>query len=217
MDIMNIIKTRYAAKKFDSTKKISQENIDKLLEILRYSPSSVNSQPWHFIAAVSDEGKKKISKSTQGPFAANEEKVLNAGIVIVFCVKTSIDEIYLNHILEQEEKDGRFIDEKSKESGDNIRRYFVNYHKNERDDLKSWMEKQVYLNLGSFLTGAASLGLDTVAMEGFNAEILDKELGLKYKGYQSLVIAAAGFKSENDPNAKLPKSRLNKNEVFTII
>lgn len=32
------------------------------------SASSVNSQPWHFILAGSDEGKTRIAKATQGGF-----------------------------------------------------------------------------------------------------------------------------------------------------
>ena len=60
MDFLELSKTRFTAKKFDPSKKIPEDDIKKLKEILRLSPSSVNSQPWVFIFGSSDEAKKKI-------------------------------------------------------------------------------------------------------------------------------------------------------------
>lgn len=37
------------------------------------------------------------------------------------------------------------------------------------------MEKQVYLNVGTLLLGASTLGIDAIAIEGFNSAVLDKE------------------------------------------
>lgn len=59
MNIINIVKTRYSTKKFDSTKKISKDNLEKIKDLLQFSPSSTNIQPWHFILATTEEGKKK--------------------------------------------------------------------------------------------------------------------------------------------------------------
>jgi nitroreductase len=61
-----------------------QATVDALLEQLRHSPSSVNSQPWHFIVADTDEGKARLAKSTEVGFAYNTPKILNASHVIVF-------------------------------------------------------------------------------------------------------------------------------------
>jgi nitroreductase/dihydropteridine reductase len=82
-------------------------------------------------------------------------------------------------------------------------------------DAQHWMEKQVYLALGTLLLGAAELEVDAVPMEGFNAKVLDEELGLREKGFTSVVLVSLGYSGADDFNAKLPKSRLAAETVFT--
>lgn len=217
MNLIEIMNNRYSTKKFDKTKKISQENLNQLKELLRLSASSVNSQPWHFIIASTEEGKKKISKSTQGFFVFNDEKVLDASHVVVLCSRTSMDDDYLQHVLEKEAKDGRFVNDEIKNGMHNARNTFTNIHKNDYKDLQHWMDKQVYLNIGNLLLGAAALGIDAVPMEGFDAKILNEELGLGEKGFTAVAIVPLGYRSSDDFNAKIPKSRLNEEEVFTTI
>jgi nitroreductase/dihydropteridine reductase len=64
MNIIESLNRRYSVKEFDATKKISNEDFNKIKDLLRLSASSVNGQPWHFVIANTDEGKKQISKST---------------------------------------------------------------------------------------------------------------------------------------------------------
>ena len=94
---------------------------------------------------------------------------------------------------------------------------FVNMHRYDNKDLQYWCEKQVYLNMGSFLLGVAELGIDAVPMEGFDAKVLDEELGLREKGFTSIGIVSVGYHAESDFNAKLPKSRLSKEEIIEVI
>lgn len=55
MDIVSVALKRYSTKAFDATKKLTDEQAENLKTLLQYSPSSTNSQPWHFIVASSDE------------------------------------------------------------------------------------------------------------------------------------------------------------------
>lgn len=48
MDLLNVSKTRYTTKAYDPIRKIPKEQVARLLEILRLTPSSINIQPWHF-------------------------------------------------------------------------------------------------------------------------------------------------------------------------
>ncbi|MBG0760013.1 NAD(P)H nitroreductase [Vibrio cidicii] len=217
MSIVHAAKSRYSTKAFDASRKIAPEKVEEIKELLRMSASSVNSQPWHFIVASSDEGKARIAKATQGGFAFNERKVLDASHVVVFCAKTSIDENYLLDLLENEDKDGRFADEASKTGMHNGRSFFVNLHRFDLKDAQHWMEKQVYLNVGTLLLGASAMEIDAVPIEGFDAKVLDEEFGLRDKGLTSLVIVPLGYHSEADFNAKLPKSRWPAETVFTEI
>lgn len=217
MNLIEIMNNRYSTKKFDKTKKISEENIKQIKELLRLSSSSVNLQPWHFVIASTEEGKNNISKSTEGFFAFNKEKVVDASHVIVLCSKTSIDDEFLQNILEKEDQDGRFANEEFKNGMHSGRSNFVNIHKDNAKDLQEWVDKQVYLNLGNLLLGVAALGIDAVPMEGFDSKILSEELELDKKGLKPIAIVPIGYRAEDDFNATLPKSRLNEDEIFTII
>ncbi|MGV8907192.1 MAG: oxygen-insensitive NAD(P)H nitroreductase [Acetobacterium sp.] len=217
MNLIDVLDTRYSVKEFDAAKKISDEDLTKIKALLRFSPSSVNGQPWHFVIANTDEGKKRISKSTQGFYLFNEAKVRDASQVVVFCARTDMDEDYLLHLLETEDADGRFTQPEFKENLKKGRLVFINMHRYDSKDLQHWMEKQVYLNIGNLLLGAAALGIDAVPMEGFEAKVLDEELGLREKGYTAVAIVALGYRSDKDFNAALPKSRLKEDEIMTII
>ena len=215
MDIIKAAASRYSTKAFDADKKISDENIEKVKDLLRLSPSSTNSQPWHFILASTDVAKARIAKATSGFYVFNERKVLDASHVVVFCAKTAIDETHLSKLLDQENADGRFASQQAMEGQHKGRSYFVNMHRFDYKDAQHWMEKQVYLNVGNFLLGVSALGIDAVPIEGFDARVLDEEFGLREKGFTSLVIVPIGYRSVEDFNAALPKSRLAFSEILT--
>lgn len=218
-DITHFAKSRHTVKAYDPNKKISDENIAKIKDLLRYSASSTNAQPWHFVIASTPEGKERIAKSTDRLYPFNRNSIMNASNVVVFCSKLDIEEDYLLHVLEQEEKDNRFggnPDFKAQMHAG--RSLFVNLHKHDLKDVQHWMDKQVYLNLGAFLLGVSALGIDATPMEGIEINELDKQLGLREQGCTGLVVVPIGYHDpENDYNAKLPKSRLPETEILTLI
>lgn len=217
MDTVALAKRRYTTKAYDAARRIPQATVDALLEQLRHSPSSVNSQPWHFVVADSAEGKARLAKAADGRFAYNSPKILDASHVIVFCTRTDMTEAHLNALLEQEQADGRFRDEQARAGQDASRRGYVNLHRFDQKDLQHWMEKQTYLALGTALLGAAAHGLDATPIEGFDSKVLDAELGLREQGFTSVVVLALGYRSEQDFNAGLNKSRLPASTVFTFL
>ncbi|XTZ38530.1 oxygen-insensitive NAD(P)H nitroreductase [Salmonella enterica] len=217
MTLDDAVVNRHTVKAFEPGQTLPQEQIETLLNVLQNSPSSVNSQPWHFVVASTSEGRELIAKSTTGAFAYNEPKVLNASHVIAMCIRSDIDEKHLQKVLAQEQKDGRFVAEGAQAGQDKSRRSYVDMHRYELRDLPQWMEKQVYIALGGLLLGAAMLGIDATPMEGFDQRALDLSLGLREKGLTSVVLVSLGVRSEKDFNATLPKSRLAREEIFTFI
>lgn len=216
-NIKEILNWRYTTKAFDTSRKITSENEENIKALLQMSPSSINSQPWHFIIASSPEGKKRLTKGTAGFFSFNEPKVLNASHVVLFCAKTEIDDEFLQHVTDVEDNDGRFATEEYKNQNFGAKQLFTNIHKYDLKDAQHWMEKQVYLNVGNFLLGVAALGIDAVPMEGIDVKALDEEFGLREKGFTALVMVGLGYRASDDFNSKLPKSRLDEEEIFTII
>ncbi|WDZ95776.1 oxygen-insensitive NAD(P)H nitroreductase [Herbaspirillum sp. WKF16] len=217
MSILQYARKRHSTKAFDPTRKIPGEKIAELREVLRLAPSSVNSQPWHFILASTEDGKARIAKAAQGNYAYNAAKILNASHVLVLATRTEITDTHLNAILTREDEDGRFINADAKAATNGSRLSYSNLHRYDLKDAQHWMEKQVYLALGTALLGASALGIDAVPMEGFDAKILDSELGLREKGFSSTVLVGLGYSGVEDFNAKLPKSRLADAAIFTDI
>lgn len=217
MSIIAAVKKRYATKAFKKESTAPSDIQGALRDLLRLSPSSVNSQPWHFIVAETDAGKARFAQATEGPYAYNKAKVLNAHTVVLFCARTELDEKFLQKITDQEDADGRFRSEAGKNEQHAKRAMYVNMHKDSLKDLPLWTSRQVYLNVGFFLLGVASLGLDAVPIEGFDTALLDQEFNLKAQGLTSLVLVAVGHHAEEDFNAALPKSRLKAEEIITVI
>ncbi|MEC7277112.1 MAG: oxygen-insensitive NAD(P)H nitroreductase [Bdellovibrionota bacterium] len=213
MNLTNISEFRYSTKEFNKEKKIDKEKWQQVEDLLRLSPSSTNAQPWHFIIASTEEGKKRVAVGTEGSMSFNTPKIMDASHVVVFCTRKDLTEEYLLHVLDKEDEDGRYPDKSYKPQMHEVRSMFVNLHK-EAGDVKHWNEKQVYLSGGAAMLGAAALGIDSVPMEGVNIEEINKEFGLEEKGFTASFVVSFGYRSENDFNANLPKSRLSGDEVF---
>lgn len=217
MNTITAARNRYTTKAYDASRKIPQEQIDELLEVMRLSPSSVNVQPWHFIVAADEAGKARIAKATQGTYGYNASKVKDASHVVVLAVATDVTPRHIERVLAQEERDGRFQIDGAKDGQRKSRQTYVDLHRHDRKDLQHWTEKQVYLALGTAILGAATLGIDATPMEGFDFQLLDAELGLREQGYTSVVLLALGYHGDADFNARLPKSRLPRSEIMTFI
>ena len=215
MDLLSISKTRYTTKAYDPIRKIPQEQITRLLEILRLTPSSINIQPWHFFIADNQAAKERIAKALVGKYAYNAPKVLESSHTILFCTKADISEQHLDNLLTQVDISGRFKDSTAKQGQKDSRAGYVNYYRNEKGDIQRWAENQTFIALGQILLAAGIEGIDATPIGGFDEQIINDELQLTEKGLVPSVLLTLGYRSENDFNAKLPKSRLSKEEIFT--
>ncbi|MDD3884846.1 MAG: nitroreductase family protein [Gallionella sp.] len=133
----------------------------------------------------------------------------------VFCARTALDDAHIAKLLEQEVADARLPTPEAKDAQNKGRNYYINMHRYENKDTRQWMEKQVYLALGTLLLGAALLEVDATPIEGFDAHALDVELGLRKQGFSSVVLVALGYRSPEDFNANLPKSRLPADSIIS--
>ena len=217
MNISQLVTSRRTTKAFDTSRRVPENAIEEIKTLLRYAPSSVNSQPWHFIIAGSDEAKGRIADTLKTNFAYNEGKVRASSHVLVFCARNTIDEAHTNQLLEQEDADGRFSTADAKAGQNATRSFYVKLHGETLNDIPAWIDRQIYLALGSLLLGVAALGVDACPMEGIDTAALDNALGLKEKGLRSVVMVALGYSGANDFNAKLPKSRLPAAQIISEI
>lgn len=215
MDIISVLNKRYSTKAFDASRTLTEQQISQLEDLLQLSPSSTNIQPWHFVMAASQQGKQRIvDAGAQGFFAFNQEKVLDSAVSIIFASKVELSETYLQHITDQEDADGRFPQPDFKAQNHGARSIFAHMHQLDYKDFQHWADKQLYLNLGNFLLGVATMGLDAIAMEGFDLKALDGEFGLREQGFTASFVVSVGYGADGDFNRTLPKSRLPKAEII---
>lgn len=199
MDFLDISNSRYTTKKYNSQLKISEEKIEQLKEILRMSPSSINSQPWKFTFISDERIKNELAKESY----FNEHKVQDASHLVVFSV--------INNVQKFEEQIKANLAEPS------INYYNQNLKPQGEEKIKMWMTHQVYLSLGFFLSACATMGIDSTAMEGINVDGYDKIL--KEDGYKPLFAVAIGYRDTEDANQPsiTSKSRLSIDDVVLAI
>lgn len=199
MNFLEIAQKRYATKVYNSEKQIPVEVVEKLKEALRLSPSSINSQPWQFIFVSDKETKQKLAKASY----FNEHKVDDASLVVVFAVLDDLDklEAHVNNNLPE----GSIA-------------YYNGQVKNLPEaEIKAWLQNQVYLSLGFFLSASAAMDIDSTPMEGIERDKYDEIL--KLNGYKSVLAVSLGYRRADDSNQPsiTPKSRLNTEEIIVSI
>ena len=214
MSPLEIVRSRYTTKHYDTTKPLTDDEVATLLEVLRQSPSSVNSQPWHFFVARTAEAKARV---LPGILDFNQPRVTDADTVIIFAVNDQYTDADFEDRLEQETVDGRYPNAEMRAQQDQGRRYFVGLHSKTPEELYEWSARQAYIALGFLLYAAADMGIDTTCLEGIDAGKLDEILGLKGTGLRTAVAVSLGHRSANDGNATRPKSRLTLDKVVTTL
>ena len=208
--MLQIARERYTTKHYNG-KQIPRDQFNELLEILRLAPSSVNAQAWKFIIVSTKEAKEKV---LEGFLDFNRERVANASDIIVFAVPEAITEEHLKKVLDKEISDGRYAKESVIAGLDAGRRHFVGLHSHTVADTLAWETAQAYIALGIVLFASAGMGIDSTALEGVDYEKLDAILGLRERGLRSVVAVSLGYRADDDSNARRPKSRLNKEDIF---
>lgn len=199
MNFTELANNRYTTKKYDPTKKISADKIDQLKEILRLSPSSINSQPWKFTLISNEALKAELAAVSY----FNEQKIKDASHLVVF---SSIDDV------------SQFEKQISEHLPEGSVTYYNTFLKPLPEaEIKSWLQSQVYLSLGFFLSACASMDIDSSPMEGIQSEAYAKIL--KLKGYKPLFAAAIGYRNPEDANqpAVKAKSRLDMELILDVL
>lgn len=199
MNFLHIAQNRYATKKYDPNKKVDDETIEKLKEIIRLSPSSINSQPWKFTFVSEEKVKSELAEFSYN----NKHKVLDASHVVVFSVIKDTAAFENMKLTLLPEGATSYYQRVLKPRGD--------------EQVMNWLTSQVYLSLGFFLSATASQGIDSTPMEGIQAEAYDQIL--QNDGYKTLFAVAIGYRDEEDNNqpSHTPKFRLEQDQIIRSI
>lgn len=199
MNILNDLKWRYATKKFDSSKKISQDNINNILEAFNLTASSYGLQPVKLVV-LQDE----LKQNELVNFSMMQQQVKDASHVLVFCIDTVINETKITEYFN--------LVKQIRNTSDDILNPFkkfliADFKLKTQDEIEAWAKNQAYLAMGNLLTVCAMLKIDSCPMEGFNPVKFDEILGLDKQSLKSVLVMPIGYRSEEDFMANLKKVR----------
>jgi nitroreductase len=208
--LLNQLKWRYATKKFDPKRKISERDWRTLEETLVLTPSSYGLQPWRFVVVTNPLIREQLVHASWG-----QRQVADASHLVVFAIKKDLStadvDRYLKHIANVR---GVPLDSLAGFRG--MMLDFVTQPKSEFD-INDWAARQVYIALGNFIAAASLLAIDTCPMEGFEPARYDEILGLDKQGYSAVVLCPAGYRAADDPYAAQPKVRFPLNEIISRV
>lgn len=200
---------RYATKKFDATKKISNEDLQTLKEAIRLSSSSYGLQPYKVIIVENTELREKLQ-----PVAWGQSQITEASHLFIFANRTEISETEVDSFFDN-------ISKTREISLDSLAGYqnFMKGKINElsKDDVNIWNAKQTYLALGNLLNAAAELKIDVTPMEGFSPSKVNEILGLDALGLNASLIATVGYRHDDDATQYLKKVRKSEKDLFITL
>lgn len=214
--IIKDLESRYTAKRYDSNKKISQEDMTTLMDAIRLTASSINSQPWKFIVLESDTAKQRFHNTFANKFQFNQPHAMAASHIILFAHKLQYNKADYEKVVDKGIADGRNKPEEKEQAFGAFA--FVDLNTNDKGYNDEWTKSQTYIALGNALHVLARLGIDSTTMEGIDSELVGKEFSSELEGYECHVALAIGYHdSAEDYNAKLPKSRLTSEELVITL
>jgi nitroreductase/dihydropteridine reductase len=208
MSLIENLNWRHATKAYNPSKKVIEEDLNKILEAARLAPTSSGLQQFRIIVVENKEIREQLV-----PGSLNPECMIEASCVLVFAAWDEYTPERINAIYDRttEERDlpqGRFdsYTDKIKEI----------YAKQPKEQHFIHAARQSYIGLAMALAQAAELKIDSTPAEGFNNKVVDQVLELDKKGLKSVCLLYLGYRDKNrDWLASMKKVR-NPMDVFTI-
>ncbi len=207
MSLIENLQWRHAVKAYDPSKKVTEENLNTILEAARLAPTSSGLQPFRIVVVENQELKEKMMAG-----ALNPEVMRDSSHVLVFAAWDSysnekIDKVYDYHTDVRDLPRGRFSSytDKIKEI----------YGAQTPEEHFAHTARQTYIALGLAMAQAAELKIDSTPAEGFSNEVVDEILGLKELGLKSVSLLYLGYRDEkNDWLSTMKKVRIPMEEFI---
>jgi len=205
-DIIKALNWRYATKKFDTEKKVSEADLKELLEALRLSPSSYGLQLWKFIVITNPELRKNLREH-----AWNQPQITDASHLIVLATRTDVDEKYVKQYVAEIAKQRSVPIESLKGYQDMM---IGDVKNRSKEAVVEWSKHQTYIALGFLLETAALKRIDACPMEGFDKAKFDEILNLKAENLAATVLCAVGYRAADDGYAQNAKVRFDQKNLI---
>ncbi|TMM31965.1 NAD(P)H-dependent oxidoreductase [Polaribacter aestuariivivens] len=209
MNIIESLKWRYAVKKFNTDKHVSEKQLQTLKEAFNLTATSYGLQPLKLIIVSNKSIQKELVAHSW-----NQPQVLEASHLLVICVPK---EYTINEV----EKYFELV-KQIRNTPDTILEPFKKFLKADissksQEELFLWNKNQAYLALGNLLTVCASEKIDSCPMEGFIPEKYDEVLELNKLNLTATLVLPIGFRAEDDYMKDLAKVRKPLTETIVEI
>ncbi|HAH33358.1 MAG TPA: NAD(P)H-dependent oxidoreductase [Flavobacteriaceae bacterium] len=205
-EIIDKLQWRYACKKFDNTKKLSEEKLTVLKQAFNLTATSYGLQPLKMLVISSQKLKKALV-----PLTHNQRQVADCSQVLVLCTETQISSHYIKEYFDTVVS----LRETPRDVLQPFEDFLTNdFSKKDSSQINIWMAKQAYLALGNLLTVCALEDIDACPIEGFEPQKYDSFLNLTEKGLQSVLVLAVGYRADDDMFSTLTKVRRGTEKVI---
>jgi len=208
MNLITNLEWRYATKKFDSSKKVSTENLEQVKKAIQLSASSYGLQLYKVLIIENCEVREKLKPASYG-----QNQITDASHLVIFCNYSVITEEHIDQYFTLKSETEQIPIADFKAYSDFIKADVMNKSDVEKN---RWSSNQTYLALGNLLNACAELKIDSCPMEGFEAEKYNKILNLDEHGLNASVIATIGYRSDEDSTQYAKKVRKPFKNIFEI-
>lgn len=207
MELIEKLNWRYAAKAMNG-EKVSQNEIDQIIEAISLSPTSSGLQPFEVLVITNQEIKEKIR-----PVSWNQSMITDCSHLFVFAAWDTYTEDRINYMFDLTNNVRGF----KNEGWENYRQQLLQtYPQRDAEVNFQHAARQAYIAFTNAINAAAFLGLDATPLEGFDPDAVDEILGLREKGLRSCVMLPVGYRdADNDWLVNLKKVRKPLEELVT--
>jgi len=205
-NFINDANWRYATKKFDATKKVSNEDFEILKEAIQLSASSYGLQPYKVFIIENPEIRAKIQ-----PVVWGQTQIVDVSHLVVFANITNFSDTEIDAYIKNLSETRGIPVESVQGYSDFMKSKITTLPVEERNN---WTAKQTYLALGNLLNAAAEMKIDVTPMEGFEPAAVNEILGFDKLGLNASLLATIGYRHEDDATQHYAKVRKSNEELF---
>lgn len=208
-NIVESLNWRYATKKFDKNKKLTNNQINSLKEAFNLTATSFGLQTINLIVITNEAVKASLVEHTY-----YQNQVQEASHLLVLCIKDDISDedvnSYFDNITRIRNTPESILEPFRKNLLKTMREKSV-------EERQLWSKNQAYIALGNLMTVCAIEKIDACPMEGFVSKKYDDILNLKEKGLKSVLLLPVGIRAEDDMFATFKKVRKTLDETILEI
>ena len=209
MDIINSLKWRYATKKFNPSKKLSNKQVEILKNAFNLTATSFGLQPVKMIVIENKELQEKFVE-----LSYFQRQVADASHLLILCIDTNTTSEDINAYFDLE-KETRNVSEATISK---FRKQLLQMYENKTIEEKQLSAiYQTYIILGNLMTVCAVEKIDACPLEGFIPEKVDKLLNLTEKKLKSVLMLPVGYRADDDIMSEMKKVRKPLNETIIEI